>query len=221
MSHFTVVALIDPKTKDVEGAVSNLMKPYDENSEMPPYVRMDFQRAKTKKQEHIAELKRILKTADGEKYDLKAVVEDLERTKKLNDEDYFDERMKYFDADNIKGEGLERKGYSTYNPDSKWDWYSFGGRWNGEMIGKPEGSENGFNFEAKYRQLGKNQCLVKEIAKDFLPFAIITPNGEWHEKGEMGWWGMVSNEKDTWSKEAREILKQYPDHIAVLIDAHI
>jgi len=28
-----------------------------------------------------------------------------------------------------------------------------------------------------------------------IPFALVLPDGEWAEKGEMGWWGMVSNEK--------------------------
>jgi hypothetical protein len=54
-----------------------------------------------------------------------------------------------------------------------------------------------------------------------MPFAIITPDGEWHEKGNMGWFGMEHNEKEDWQAIARQILGEHMDCIAVAIDCHI
>lgn len=58
---------------------------------------------------------------------------------------------------------------------------------------------------------------------EFTPFAMITPDGKWHERGDMGWFGMVSNEKDrnAWSQTCKELYEKYADHIAVVCDLHI
>lgn len=77
---------------------------------------------------------------------------------------------------------------STYNPDSKWDWYSIGGRWGGFLPLKELDSEGD--------HLTTNEALVGEIDWEYLlnekfpPFCFVTEDGEWIEKGEMGWWGM-------------------------------
>lgn len=35
-----------------------------------------------------------------------------------------------------------------------------------------------------------NTAPVSEILENkIVPFAIVTPDGEWHERGNMGWWG--------------------------------
>ena len=75
-----------------------------------------------------------------------------------------------------------RYGY-RHNPNAKWDWYVDGGRWSGYLINK-EGN--------------KTDCdLLTEIDwdKQEVPFCFVDTDGVWHEKGEMGWWAMVSNEK--------------------------
>jgi hypothetical protein len=54
-------------------------------------------------------------------------------------------------------------------------------------------------------------------------FAILDETG-WHEKGEMGWWGCVSNEKDDWPQLFQaylaEIMKKPEKYIAI-VDCHI
>lgn len=52
--------------------------------------------------------------------------------------------------------GIDETGpyqWSTYNPDSKWDWYSLGGRWSGYFPIKPEGmrvvGRQGVGFDPK------------------------------------------------------------------------
>jgi hypothetical protein len=71
-------------------------------------------------------------------------------------------RERYGDDDDrwgIDDDGLYRM--STYNPDSKWDWYTVGGRWRGYFKLKPEamddpdtvaqmGRPGAFDNEAKY-----------------------------------------------------------------------
>lgn len=94
----------------------------------------------------------------------------------------------------------------TYNPKSRWDWYQIGGRWNGEL---PNGA---------------NEMPVSELLNTpYFPFAVLTPDGEWHEKGRMGWWGTVSNEvrEETWRDTVLELYCKHVDCTLVLVDVHI
>lgn len=65
--------------------------------------------------------------------------------------------------------------------------------------------------------------LLEDIKKEVKPFAILTPDGKWYEKGEMGWWGIVSNQKEETGWEATKValMAQYKDCLAVVIDCHI
>lgn len=56
-----------------------------------------------------------------------------------------------------------------------------------------------------------------------IPFAVVTPDGKWHEKGDMGWWGIVHDKKEQkfWDEEVLEIYKSLEGHIAVGCDLHI
>lgn len=57
----------------------------------------------------------------------------------------------------------------------------------------------------------------------FTPFAYLL-DGAWHEKGEMGWWGITRNEKPQadWSVQFSEALEKQPgDHWITVIDCHI
>lgn len=54
-------------------------------------------------------------------------------------------------------------------------------------------------------------------------FAVLY-NGQWYEKGEMGWWAMVSNEKDAdeWNDQFYKLLDGLPDDTLLSIyDLHI
>lgn len=107
---------------------------------------------------------------------------------------------------------------STYNPDSKWDWYSIGGRWNGFLHYK--GAEPGF--------AETNEAYIHELDMDYLlehvPFCFVTEDGEWIEKGEMGWWCSVSNEKseETWKQQFIDYVKSLDsDCLVTVVDFHI
>lgn len=101
--------------------------------------------------------------------------------------------------------------YSTYNPNSKWDWYDEHGRWRG-LIKTLDGDSVDY-------------ALLEEVdwEKTNTPFCVVI-DGTWYEKGEMGWWAMVSNEipDDEWDKKFLELVKGLPEDSEVYnIDFHI
>lgn len=111
---------------------------------------------------------------------------------------------------------------STYNPDSKWDWYSIGGRWSGFLCTKEKDDEG--------NPIRVNQAQFKDIDWDYMfenhiiPFNYVTEEGEWCEKGEMDWWGMTTNEmeQDDWDDNFKRYLKLVEDDCLVtVIDFHI
>jgi len=100
------------------------------------------------------------------------------------------------DCSECHGTGTYR---STYNPNSKWDWWVMGGRWG---------------------DISPRQRLANEFL-DNIPFAIVTPEGQWLEKGSMGWFGFAHGEKDDWKDTAISILNEYANCMAVVCDLHI
>ena len=89
-----------------------------------------------------------------------------------------------------------RYGYMS-NPNAKWDWYSEGGRWEGYLTNK-EGNKT-------------NVDLLTEVDwdKTDIPFCFVSAEGEWIERGEMGWWAIVSNEKkgEDWEAEFKSYVQ--------------
>ena len=131
--------------------------------------------------------------------------------------------------------------YSTYNPDSKWDWYTVGGRWNntiktktGELVNQCLLGDidltpfNPEDYEDDVDWMGKPCKSLKEgldwhYTKDDVPFCIII-DGKWYEKGKMGWWACVSNEKDQndWNEEVAKLMETLPaDSFVYNVDFHI
>jgi len=132
------------------------------------------------------------------------------------------------ECDECNGTGTYK---STYNPESQWDWYRIGGRWDGDLIDNQQRSENGFNFDRRHETLTNNAIKIADLltrAGDddkalYSFFAMLTPDGEWIEKGDMGWWGMVADEKDegVWKAQVRTVYEKFREHWVVLLDAHI
>ena len=102
------------------------------------------------------------------------------------------------DCEDCNGSGTR---VTTYNPESKWDWYQIGGRWEGEL---PD-----------------NIFQLKDLPADFTTHAFITPHWEWKQKGRRGWWGIVTEENDNYEQEWKDARKLYGDNVAVLLDCHI
>lgn len=58
---------------------------------------------------------------------------------------------------------------------------------------------------------------------DYSCFSILTPDGTWHERGRMGWFGCVSDEKDRelWENAVSERLEENRGKSLVIVDVHI
>lgn len=218
-----------------------------------------------------------------------------------------------------KGEDGIWREFSTYNPNSKWDWYALGGRWSGAYIRLKEGAASGIkgepgvfdnepgwdaarkgdiDFEAIrhngeergrrcYREVAAKcggtiprpeimwdtllhdkryadlsieekrtmyhaqeaikiwdaagfdapivgpkiedfQCTEDEYAarranRAFVPYAVIQ-DCEWYARGEMGWWGVTTNEcsEDEWNAKVWKIVNALPDDTLIsFYDCHI
>ena len=129
--------------------------------------------------------------------------------------------------------------WETTNENAKWDWYQQGGRYRGALKLKEPNPDaplytgwqwrNSKDADTEYERLkaeGRcDQALVKDVVNldTLIPFAVVK-DGEWHERGEMGWWAIVSDEKeeDVWANEVRELVKDLPeDTLLTIIDCHI
>lgn len=88
---------------------------------------------------------------------------------------------------------------------------------------------------ARKARLGFMKCPVERFGFDqaahaasaadhaLVPFAFVK-NGKWFERGEMGWFGCVSNETDkaTWEAFFHKTLRELgPDTLLTLVDCHI
>ena len=110
---------------------------------------------------------------------------------------------------------------STYNPNSKWDWYVIGGRWDGYLILKETDDSN--------EHITSNQAYASEIDWDLMlnnnhiPYCFVDDNGYWNEVGQMGWCGISYNEKDkdVWKQEFKNYISSIPDYLVTAVDFHI
>jgi hypothetical protein len=138
------------------------------------------------------------------------------------------------------GKGVWQE-FSTYNPNSKWDWYCVGGRWDNCIKTKSDEFVNECLFgeidfepysEDCYEEgkdwLGNPCKQLKEgykyhYSKDDFPFCVII-DGVWYERGKMGWFACVSNEKSKteWGNEIEKLLEKIPADAEVYsVDFHI
>lgn len=92
----------------------------------------------------------------------------------------------------------------------------------GEGCNACYGAGVSLKFPSHFRDVG-NVAPVSELPDNFSCFAMLTPEGEWIERGTMGWWGIVTDEKDetAWKRTIRTVLDRYRSCIAVGVDCHI
>ncbi len=206
MTHFTVGIVVAKGESDAESIIAERMEPYYEHSEAEPYVCYSHEQAAADIASNIHRLELIISRNESQ-YDLAKCRENLEELRTMTPEQKYREYIKYCEHFNARGEPI-----STYNPESKWDWYVIGGRWDGWITGRETDGEAVRDNVA---------TTERAIERDIIPHAIITPDGEWHEHGQLGWWGMLLTENDGWDAQARRILAGYPDHQLIILDAHI
>lgn len=123
--------------------------------------------------------------------------------------------------------------YSTYNPQSKWDWYLLGGRWSGKIIKLKKGATSGIIGERSWCSTtnGVDAALKKDIdfeAMDkepeyWVPYAVVK-DSKWLGRGDMGWWGISTNNAplEEWTQKVRELIASLPDDTLIsFYDCHI
>ena len=255
MSHYTVAVLHSEKQD-----ITELLAPYDENLEVEPYI----WRTKT---EMINDAKGRVKNyhEDPKWYD-----NDVFRKKYIKpflnaktDEEFYNAERNDLDDREFDEDGNE---LSTYNPKSKWDWYSIGGRWSGMLKLKSNEWEdddylvdsarikdidfsrdeevyakaydwwvnnidnepeewNDFYKREYYEGMYKDADDYANQCASFSTFALVTPDGEWHEMGEMGWFGCSNEtpeEARAWHNNYMNLVHSVPDdYYMTIVDCHI
>ena len=266
MSHYSVAVFTKPNGK----SLTDLLAPYDENLEVESYIyktREDIINNGIKYKNDIKEGKIKLSEYNQDIYN-------------ANDTDsLFNAVCKYYEYKPDENGNV----WSTYNPDSKWDWYSIGGRFPGKLksnkgqhgdgsafhsnpmvYGEFDSARVGdidfsmdmdtYNNAIRYWEVAVEKQPLKEgedpddfinyyrdgffeeyyrdketyakIMASTTTFAVVTPDGKWHEKGQMGWFGASSETADEsldWDLHYKErfIDNAEPDWTLTIVDCHI
>ncbi|WP_437186697.1 hypothetical protein SH668x_000046 [Planctomicrobium sp. SH668] len=209
MTHFTVGILIPPQElPDAETHIAQLMAPYDEGSNVENYICYDLNQADVDLKICIRDLEQLI--AEPRPWiNVERCQARLNELREMTAFDYYEEYLQFHDSFDDQGRPV-----STRNPKARWDWYVVGGRWDGWLHDR----------KSTGNRVADNSAPVPHVlTNEKFPFVLITPDGQWHERGKMGWWAMATNEKDEaiWHEELRRLLQQYSDHHLVLVDAHI
>lgn len=206
MTHFTVAILIPPHVTDIGGYIDRQMEPFDENRRVEPYVCYTIEQAARDIASEAHRLELIVARKE-EHYDIEKCRQSLEELRRTTPRERYRERVRFHESFNAQGEPL-----STYNPHSKWDWYVIGGRWDGWINDR----------ETSRERIDDNIATASQvIERGKVPHAIVTPDGQWHERGKMGWWAVLLTENEHWDRQARDIFAAHPDCRVVMLDAHI
>jgi hypothetical protein len=208
MTHFTVGIIVpQDKVPYIETYIYRQMEPYDERIEVDPYVCYSLDMAQAEIERDVSRLQRIVER-QAQNYSLDKCRDRLAKLRVTTPEERYREYAQHHEHFNAQGEPL-----TTYNPDSKWDWWVIGGRWDGWITG---------NATAGRESVEDNLAPTEHaIERNIIPHAIITPDGQWHERGKLGWWAVLLTENEDWDAQAKEILFGYPGHSFVILDAHI
>jgi hypothetical protein len=278
MSHFTVGVISRP-----DQDIDEMLAPYSENLEVEPYIDVSktevIENARKRKEEFLEKIN------NGDTSILKYAQKHISAN---TDEELYKAECEYWDYTNFDENGNV---LSTYNPQSKWDWYQVGGRWGGSLKLKKESIMNYFNeeelsdeqkeyletngfcsdsayikdidfspdpqkyeeykrfyevvvdgaplkdgekkeeFETFYRpsylkETYKNADTYAKVMTSFSCYAMLTDDGVWHGKGDMGWFGMSSEtgeESVNWDLTMKErfIDTANQDYVLTIVDCHI
>lgn len=214
MSHFIGLCFGDNWESDLEQ--------YYEGLEVEPYIRYTKEEAieevKNDHKNKYLHASEILNSVEIESHDAKDYYQKIiNKGEFLSDEEAW-EIAKDWGYQIDENENL----LTTYNHNSKWDWYSVGGRWSGFLPLKEKDSEG--------NPMTTNEATVGEVDWEYLlenkfpPYCFVNEDGHWYEKGEMGWWGISFNDQpeDMWKQEFTKYLKTLDDNCWVtVVDFHI
>lgn len=193
--HYFVMVLVPADTEDVMQAVADLMEPFNHWKEV--------ERSKRYLEDY--EIQEMADHYGLSKIDLPALAQYV---------------CEYWER---KEGGLDEQGLfmiETYNPNSHWDYWAIGGRWDGVIQGKSRNTKGRSNYGPEHEQLQYNICPVRELPENVLPEWILTPDGKWYEQ-EMRSLYPTPQENEAWRKVVQPLLEQYQDCFAVGVDCHL
>lgn len=227
--HYVITVLVDGKTKpeDIEAVIEGMLEPFSEHLEVEAHEEQCWclgSIAENECRENMAWSARI----DAKKLELQGN-ENFNELWSLFMADLRTELTRLIerhpqslapkpDCETCGGTGVYE---TTSNPDSFWDWWVIGGRWDGWIYGREHqeksSDEHGFNFGEEHHTVKNNSRPVREIplgedGEWFYPYAIVTPDDGFHTGGYEG--GKV------WLDEVKQLYSAHPDCIAVAVDCH-
>lgn len=192
--------------------IEGMLEPYDENQAVEPYIEYTKQEAIDEVIEnHKANYECALEVKSKNDSIPEWVDSIINKGPYITLEEAWEEAKKWgYELDE------EDNLMSTYNSNSKWDWYCEGGRW-GTWFDLLDGETSTVAFV-------KEVDWDKMLDEDKIPFCFVTDEGEWHEKAKMGWWALTSDDKNpqNWRQEFLDYLdKVNPETLVTVIDFHI
>lgn len=225
MSHYTV-AVFHRADQDIE----DLLAPYDENMDVEPYVKytrqaaIDYARAYLNT-EGLSDDECWKLMANGCPRDADGNIYSTYNPK--SKWDWWVEGGRYSGMLKCNGQEVDsgRVGDLDFMPDEVE--YQQALAWWDREIAKVSGEPEGTFYKTEYylERYGDRETYAREMSR-FSTYAVITPDGEWHAPGDMGWFGCSSES----AEEARDWYNHYkerfidtadPDWILTIVDCHI
>jgi len=266
MSHYAVLVIHNENQN-----FDKLLAPYNENLEVEPYLKYKHDDA------------------------LKALRDEYGYKEEEIDDALLESFVEEYSSYSLKDGDV----YTTYNPNSKWDWYLIGGRFDGELMLTDEGRlnvvdeiERKYHIDIDLKSLREDSDYLRHVdtaplkyIKWFTPlseedkaelkrwweinidgdelkdgekkdehffwnpdwfmrrykdadtyikvkemmtfFAVLTPDGEWHEPSKMGWFACTDGEPEDELKWDLEFYDRFikpnldSDLICTVVDCHI
>lgn len=242
MTHFICGVIVPREEIDfAEEYISETLEKYSEDYEVEPYIQetkenleKGFEKWKEEKKQKLADPSIKL-----EDYELEYV--ENGKLKEISIKDWLKSWHDYGD-DKFDKEGNL---LSTSNPNSFFDWYVVGGRWDGLFYEDYESK----NATGGGGELKNNIIPIKDLIKKYKnkeeelnnkkekilralsneeqednPYLIrhIVVNGGVYQSREMGWFGTY-NEKigeNDWKEEYLKLLEEYQNDFMINLDCH-
>lgn len=236
MSHFTVAVITKERSRE---AIEKILEPYWEEIEVEPYVD-ETKEQMIKKAKKIQE-RYLKKIEDGQEFTEQYI---LKYVNAKTDEELYEAYKDEDDEYDENGNHL-----TTYNPNSKWDWYSIGGRWNKMLLvnkdigycvedmqdiglfgcfnsKEEDNAPEGFKWVNSAR-IGDIEFKKMEqmTAGPFITWALVDEN-MWIEQGKMGWWALndATESSESAFKRHLKVYLEDPDNqnkYLTVVDCHI
>lgn len=108
-----------------------------------------------------------------------------------------------------------------WTPDTHLDYWTVGG---GNINDSFTAAQLGV---AANPDLATNVCLVSRLPVDFIPGAIVTPDGKWHDLSDFDWKLIRGDSQDNrnaqifWADAVGGLFATHKDCVAIEFDTHI